>query len=165
MNRRRLTGTAPIDGPFLSLGGVIVKYESLMRALALVPRGTPYPLYVCAPYAAPTIEGVAENVARAVRLGEALIRLCPDRPVVVPHAMGAAGVYGSPADDGSASESRARALRQGAAWAKQSIVVVLIQNGASEGMLIEMDAAIRTAMINDLDAFEADIETLRAQLP
>jgi hypothetical protein len=68
------------------------------------------PVYIAAPYAAPTAEERAANVARAVQLGRAVMAHWPNRPVIVPHLFGAGGLYGDATDDGGPSPARQLAL-------------------------------------------------------
>lgn len=99
--------------------------------------------YIAGPYAAGTPAEVAVNVHRAVALGH-LAALCGHAPVV-PHAMGAMGVYGDPSERGGVS--RALALRCGrdlaeAVGAAGGALWVIEHDGGSlsAGTAIELDA-------------------------
>lgn len=65
-------------------------------------------VYVAAPFAAPTAAEVARNIARARAVGRLAVHrgLAP----IVPHVLGAAGLFGAPTDDGSSSPTRTAAL-------------------------------------------------------
>ncbi len=77
----------------------------------------PSMIYVCAPYAAPTPEGVRANIDRAREIGARLAAEYPTIPILVPHLLGEGRLYGSAEDDGSDGAVRRLALSQGVAWA------------------------------------------------
>lgn len=108
--------------------------------------GSAPPVYVTGPYAAKTHEDIVINTTHAVRVGHLCGRLT-GAPVLVPHAMGLAGLYGESGDDGTLTEVRARALQQGRAWAALSgrlggaLVVILQPDGKpSSGTAEEITA-------------------------
>jgi len=74
-------------------------------------------IYVCAPYAAPTPDGVRANIDRAREIGARLAAEYPTIPILVPHLLGEGRLYGSAEDDGSDGAVRRLALSQGVAWA------------------------------------------------
>lgn len=102
-------------------------------------------VYIAGPYAAETPEGIAENIRRAVALGRyaASCGLAP----VVPHVIGAAGVYGDPGE--GTGDSRQVALR----CALETVRCIAAQGGdlwviahddgtLSSGTALEVDAYI-----------------------
>lgn len=111
-------------------------------------------VYVAGPYAAPTPEGIEQNVRRAVAVGAYATRL--GYAPIVPHAAGFAGVYGDPHEgDGPTGETRRRSIEIGCAHARfvsaQGGELWIIQRDdgtMSSGVQAEFDAWCETAHLH-----------------
>lgn len=113
-------------------------------------------VYIAGPYAADTVQGVHDNVKRAMQVARLVMMLepsgrgvqhdleVPHRGVgyvpVVPHALGACGLFGSGLDNGAPSQARTVALLFGLRLLRACEAIVAI-DATSAGTRAEIERA------------------------
>jgi len=97
-------------------------------------------VYIAGPYAAATPELIEQNIQRAQRLGR--FAVAQGFAPIVPHTLGASGLYGSPTeqDDGTSRRVALECSEALAAGCSRLWLILRDDREPSDGCLLELDA-------------------------